>query len=750
MADDTRGKAYHEKVAREVIEALEKGTAPWVKPWEPGQMPEGPKNALTGNPYRGGNRMYLSLSQPDDDPRWCTYRQAQQLGAQVKQGSQGTRIQYWQFHEDRMVKDEAGKPVLDDKGAKQYEKVRLERPKAFSAVVFHASQIEGLAPLEKRPEKPEWERHAEAEKLIEASGVKVHHDQADRAFYSVSNDEIHLPGREQFATADKYYATALHEVGHSSGHPERLGRDGLGHPFGSEAYAKEELRAELASYMLGSELGIGHDPGQHHAYIASWIKTLEDDPQELFRASRDAQTICDYVQGRYQERAVEQAAVQEAGSRPAESRTWLSVPYEEKDEAKALGARWDRDEKSWFAPAGAAMEPLKQWLPENQASRQEPPRDPVEEFNETLKAAGLRLEGPPVMDGELHRVPVEGSKDGSRDGAYVGHLDGHPSGFLQNYKTGQKANWRASGQRLDPARVEAVKQETAAKREARQEERRAEQEKNATTLWHAMAKMPEANWEHPYLANKGVSSGYRTPDIKIDDKGNLVIPISDSEGNPISAQRIGSEGFKSFEKGCRVTGGRYVIGGQHNLEKGGSDTPILVCAGFGTSAVVHEATRRQVVVAFQDNNLKAVALDLHRRFPERPIAILGDDDRHLPGQGLPNSGREHATEAAKAVGGVAIFPQFKKDERGRDFTDFADVAHSRPAGMGKEAVFRQVEQGLTRFMERRQQDRGQHQGSPERSTGRGQSANWDPAKWEQAKERAARSRDRGKEHALGL
>lgn len=744
MADDAKGKAYHEKVAQEVIEALEKGTAPWVKPWEPGQMLEGPKNALTGNPYRGGNRMYLSLVQPTDDPRWCTYRQAQQLGAQVKQGSRGTRVQYWRFHEEKLVRDEAGKPVLDYKGVKQYEKVRLERPKAFSAVVFHASQIEGLPAMEKKPERAEWERHAEAEKLIESSGVAIHHDQVDRAFYSVRKDEIHMPGRDQFATADRYYATALHEVGHSTGHPDRLNRD-LAHPFGSEIYAKEELRAELASYMIGSELGIGHDPGQHHAYIGSWIKTLKDDPQELFRASRDAQTICDFVQGRHQEKAVEQAAAQKVEAPTAESKTWLSVPFDEKDEAKALGARWDRQEKSWFVQAGVALEPFERWLPENRPSRQEPPRDPSDEFADTLKAAGLRLDGPPVMDGDLHRVAVEGGKAGSRDGAYVGHLDGHPSGFFQNHKTGQKANWRASGQRIDAAHVGAVKEETAAKRQARQEERRTEQDRNAVALWHAMAKMPEANWEHPYLAGKGVSGGYRTPDIKVDEKGNLVIPISDPEGNPISAQRIGPEGFKGFEKGCRVSGGRYVIGGQPNLEKAGSDIPILVCTGFGTSAVVHQATRRQVVVAFQDNNLKAVALDLHRRFPDRPIAILGDDDRHLPGQGHPNSGREHATEAAKAVGGVAIFPQFKIDEKGRDYTDFADVARSRQAGTGLEAVRRQVEQGLSKFLARRQQDRGREGGGPDRGAAQGQ-----PQSWRQARQRPARSRNKGLEHSISL
>ena len=102
---------------------------------------------------------------------------------------------------------------------------------------------------------------------------------------------ITLPERDQFASADGYYATALHEVGHATGHPSRLNRQDLGHPFGSEAYAREELRAEIASLMLGEQLGIGHDPGQHSAYVASWIRALENDPREIFRAAADAEKI---------------------------------------------------------------------------------------------------------------------------------------------------------------------------------------------------------------------------------------------------------------------------------------------------------------------------------------------------------------------------------------------------------------------------------------------------------------------------
>lgn len=101
----------------------------------------------------------------------------------------------------------------------------------------------------------------------------------NRAYYMPGLDYIQLPNREQFASADKYYATALHELGHWTGHETRLNRDGItgGHAFGSEGYAKEELRAEISSLVVGQELGVGHDPEQHAAYVANWISILQND-----------------------------------------------------------------------------------------------------------------------------------------------------------------------------------------------------------------------------------------------------------------------------------------------------------------------------------------------------------------------------------------------------------------------------------------------------------------------------------------
>ena len=289
-------KDYAQIMAEQVIKALENITAPWVKPWQPGEVPSTPLNPSTGNPYNGWNRVWLASVQPNNDPRWMTWNQAEKMGCRIKDGEQKnyTPIFVWKTHSKKLLKDEKGKPLLDEEGKKQYQIVQYERPYRKVALVYHASQIDGLPELPPPTPIPEFKRHAAAEKILAASKTPIFHDQVDRAFYTPIRDEIHIPTRQQFETPDRYYATTLHEFGHSTGHHSRLNRD-LSHPFGSAEYAKEELRAEMFSLMLGQEIGIGHDPTQHHAYIGSWIKVLKKDPEELFRAARDAQLIMNYT-----------------------------------------------------------------------------------------------------------------------------------------------------------------------------------------------------------------------------------------------------------------------------------------------------------------------------------------------------------------------------------------------------------------------------------------------------------------------
>lgn len=290
-------KPFHEVVAEGLIEQLKQGTAPWVKPWKAG---DGggfmPFNPTTGKRYKGINAIHL-MAQGRTDQRWLTYKQAAAAGAQVRKGEKSTPIQYWKFEEEQTKRDENNKPVLDGNGNPVKVRVRLERPKMFMANVFNAEQIDGL-PEYQRPVQT-WNALDRAEQILAASGADIRHG-GDRAYYSPSLDHIQMPNREQFPTADNYYATALHELGHWTGHPSRLDRD-LSNPFGSEGYAKEELRAEIASMILGDELGIGHDPGHHVSYVASWIKVLQNDPLEVFRAAADAEKIQGFVLGLEQE-----------------------------------------------------------------------------------------------------------------------------------------------------------------------------------------------------------------------------------------------------------------------------------------------------------------------------------------------------------------------------------------------------------------------------------------------------------------
>lgn len=310
-------KPYYETISERLIQQLEEGTAPWQKPWEPGTQ-RMPHNPVSGARYKGANALWLSM-QGRSDPRWMTYKQAKSVNAQVQKGEKGTVVQYWKFRDQVPKKDANGKPLLDDQGKKVMVSVELEKPKVFSAVVFNAEQIKGLPPLETKKE-PSWDRHERAESILNSSGATLRHDQADGAFYRPSTDSIHLPEKNQFGSADLYYSTALHELGHWTGHPSRLDRD-LSGRFGSESYAKEELRAEISSMMVGEELEIGHDPGQHAAYVKSWVRVLKEDPKEILRAARDAEKIRDMVMGYESKRVQHQEQGQEPPQKPQEAKT---------------------------------------------------------------------------------------------------------------------------------------------------------------------------------------------------------------------------------------------------------------------------------------------------------------------------------------------------------------------------------------------------------------------------------------------
>lgn len=282
-----KGTSYCDEVAKKLIALLERGAAPWQKPWSASTRGMAPYNIDSGRRYKGINSLNLMTS-PFEDPRWMTFNQANAKGARIGKGEQGTAIQRWVFSDDDA-------PEVDDahQGADQGQLAgKGRRPKMYFTTVFNAEQVSGIEPLQ--PAQIDFDPVERADRILSLSGAIVQHDQRDRAYYAALDDEIHLPARRQFHSAAQYYATALHELAHWTGHTSRLSRDLL-HPFGSPAYAYEELCAEIASMMLGDELALGHDPSQHAAYVGAWIKVIRDDAMAVFRASSAAEKIRAYV-----------------------------------------------------------------------------------------------------------------------------------------------------------------------------------------------------------------------------------------------------------------------------------------------------------------------------------------------------------------------------------------------------------------------------------------------------------------------
>ncbi|PYT22337.1 MAG: hypothetical protein DMG57_35675 [Acidobacteria bacterium] len=263
---------FRREVTDSIINMLENGVAPWQKPWNPADASlDMPMNPTTGKTYRGGNAIHLmasDLRRGYGDPRWMTYRQAAAVAWQVRKGEKGTQIEFWEVKAGRCRSSEPiragdgdGHPLADE-----HDEVRGHRLIHRVYTVFNAKQIEGI---------PEWTPKQQtvfevveaAEHILNNCGVTICHDQADRAFYHRSSDSIHLPPKHAFKDA----------------------------AFGDISYAKEELRAELASVFLAAERGIPHDPAQHAAYVGSWIKTLKEDKNEIFRAAHDASQAADFL-----------------------------------------------------------------------------------------------------------------------------------------------------------------------------------------------------------------------------------------------------------------------------------------------------------------------------------------------------------------------------------------------------------------------------------------------------------------------
>jgi antirestriction protein ArdC len=282
----------YQQITDQIIRMIEEGAGSWRMPWHSATA-EGlrmPRNPLSGTKYRGLNVALLwSAGQASghESQLWATYNQWRDAGAQVRKGERSALIFFWKRYE-ASAGDDGGAVTEDESG-------RKIRYVARSYNVFAAEQVDGFALAPVAPvERPEEARVASADAFFAGIGAIVRHG-GNRAFYAPSSDHIQMPEFRQFEEPIGYYATLGHEHVHWTGDKRRCARE-FGKRFGDQAYAFEELVAELGAAYLCADLGLANEPRPDHAaYIDSWLRVLRNDKRAIFTAGAKAQAAFDYL-----------------------------------------------------------------------------------------------------------------------------------------------------------------------------------------------------------------------------------------------------------------------------------------------------------------------------------------------------------------------------------------------------------------------------------------------------------------------
>jgi len=284
MARPDSKPSPYQRVTVRILEALEAGCGPWKRPWKIGAL----RNAATHRPYRGINTVLLTFTMEQkgfSTPLWLTFRQAQALGGQVRRGEKGTPVCFFRWVDRTNSTPPSGSHGPDD-DERGYPLLR-------TFTVFNIAQTDLDHDAWREDEARALAlREPRLERFLRQSGADIRFG-GDRAYYAPFDDRIQLPAVPAFDHAGAYYATAFHELTHWTGHPDRLRRD-LSGRFGDQAYAAEELVAELGSAFLCTEFGVeGHL--QHPEYIGHWLGILRGDTRAIFTAASKAQQAVDLL-----------------------------------------------------------------------------------------------------------------------------------------------------------------------------------------------------------------------------------------------------------------------------------------------------------------------------------------------------------------------------------------------------------------------------------------------------------------------
>ena len=274
----------YQEITDRIIAQLENGEIPWVKPWS--GVKDGAFNRVSKKPYSLLNQMILQ-----HNGEYATFKQWSELGGNIRKGAKSEMVVFWKILE---------KTETNSNG----EEVKSVIPYLRYINVFHISQVDGVEPLERMTTT--HEPIAEAEKIKsdyeEREHFTIYEKVTNDAFYSPSKDFIQIPCREQYEDIMEFYSTLFHEMVHSTGHRDRLGRFDEGSKlvaFGSEDYSKEELVAEIGSATLMNVVGIetAKTFKNSAAYIQNWLRVLRNDNKFIVSASSKAEKAVKYILG---------------------------------------------------------------------------------------------------------------------------------------------------------------------------------------------------------------------------------------------------------------------------------------------------------------------------------------------------------------------------------------------------------------------------------------------------------------------
>ncbi len=306
-------KSVREEFAEKFIKILESDKPlSWTKGWSAGSGYKAPYNGQSGHKYNGINKLILLFKYLDkgyDDPRWYTFNQVTKMdGCKVRKDEKATPVEFWAVYDTvkkKTINLSTYQQILRDDPDRKEEEFKLF---AKTAYIFNAAQIDGLQPLPSI-EQHNFEPHRLAEEAISTMSENMEVPLifgSSEAYYSPYDDNIHLPRRESFYSEAEYVGTALHELVHASGSESRLDRPQASLREDREAYAKEELVAEVAATFLSAELQVDMPDSvveNHMAYVSSWLKAIKEDNKVLFHAIKEADRAADYLmeKGRVEE-----------------------------------------------------------------------------------------------------------------------------------------------------------------------------------------------------------------------------------------------------------------------------------------------------------------------------------------------------------------------------------------------------------------------------------------------------------------